>query len=126
MSRSYERKFDYGKTRWDLIPWDCVEQVAEILTFGADKYDANSWQKVDDAESRYFSALLRHLIAYQQGEDLDQESGKLHLSHVATNALFLLWFNLAKINFRKKLTDSNLLQEGNLNGNSTSTSPKKG
>jgi hypothetical protein len=100
MSRSYEHKFDQGKTRWDLLPWECVEQVAEILTYGADKYAAEDWKVVDDAESRYFSALLRHLIAYKQGEDLDNESGKLHLAHMATNALFLLWFNMQKKKFK--------------------------
>jgi len=96
MSRSYERKFDNGKLRWDLLPWDSVEQIVDILTYGEKKYDADSWKLVDDAENRYFSALLRHLIAYKQGEDIDQESSKLHLAHVATNALFLLWFNMQR------------------------------
>jgi hypothetical protein len=98
MSRSYDHKFDQGKLRYDLLPWDCVEQVVDILTYGAKKYEAEDWKIVDDASNRYFSALLRHLIAYKQGEDTDQESGKLHLAHVATNALFLLWFNMQKNN----------------------------
>jgi hypothetical protein len=92
--RSFERKFDNGKLQWDLLPWDSVEQIVDILTYGAEKYSAESWKLVDDASNRYFAALLRHLIAYKQGEDVDQESGKLHLAHVATNALFLLWFNM--------------------------------
>jgi hypothetical protein len=96
MSRSYDHKFDQGKLRYDLLPWDCVEQVVDILTYGAEKYAAEDWKIVDDAKNRYFSALLRHLVAYKQGEDLDQESGKLHLAHMATNALFLLWFNMQK------------------------------
>jgi len=106
MSRSYERKFDQGKLRYDLLPWDSVEQVVDILTYGAEKYDAESWQLVDDANNRYFAALLRHLIAWKQGEITDEESGRLHLAHVATNALFLLWFNLQE----------------ETNGSSTSTS----
>ena len=93
MSRNFERKFDSGKLRWDLLPWDSVEDVVDVLTYGEAKYSADSRQKVDDGQNRYFSALLRHLIAYKQGEDLDPESKKLHLAHVATNALFLLWFN---------------------------------
>ena len=91
--RSFERKFDNGKLRWDLLPWNSVEQIVDVLTYGEDKYSEDSWKQVDDAENRYFAALMRHLIAYKQGEDVDQESGRLHLAHVATNALFLLWFN---------------------------------
>ena len=94
--RDYSRKFDNGKLRWELLPWDSVEKVVDILTYGAEKYEEESWKKVDDAENRYFAALLRHLIAYKQGRDIDSESGKLHLAHAATNALFLLWFNLYK------------------------------
>ena len=76
--------------RWDLIPFEPLENVVEILTYGAKKYEPNNWQKVDSI--RYFDALIRHLIAdHIRGEDNDQESGLKHSSHADCNAVFLDW-----------------------------------
>jgi hypothetical protein len=90
------QKHDAKKPRMDLLPFEALEEVAKVLTFGARKYAANSWQKLDCAESRYTAALLRHLVAIQRGERFDAESGLLHVAHMATNALFLLWFEIQK------------------------------
>lgn len=59
------------------------------MTYGAEKYEPNNWQKVD--KHRYYAAMMRHMVAELKGEDCDQESGLLHLAHMACNALFLLW-----------------------------------
>jgi hypothetical protein len=84
------RKFDGDKLRWELLPWREVEQVVEILTIGAKKYDDNNWQKVEPF-SRYASAAFRHFVAWCKGEPLDQETGKNHLAHAICCLLFLLW-----------------------------------
>jgi len=86
------RKDDKGKIRMDLLPFECLDEVAKILTFGAEKYSPDGWQKVENGKERYEAALLRHFSAYKQGEQNDPESGFSHLAHVATNALFLIWF----------------------------------
>jgi hypothetical protein len=90
------RKDDNDKIRMDLLPFESLEAVAKVLTFGAKKYADNNWQKVDNAESRYTGALLRHLSKHLQGEKIDAESGLSHLSHAATNVLFLVWFEEEK------------------------------
>ena len=59
------------------------------MEFGAKKYDRKNWAKVDDKE-RYIAAPLRHILAYQQGEKLDKESGISHLAHAICSLLFLL------------------------------------
>jgi hypothetical protein len=91
-------KYDEAKLRWDLLDLDLVEEVVKILTFGANKYGPNNWQKVEDAEERYYAALMRHLTEYRKGNSIDEESGLSHLSHLLCNAIFLLWFekNLVK------------------------------
>jgi hypothetical protein len=92
------RKYDSGKRQWWYM-WQFLpelEQVTDILTFGDKKYpaeDGSNWRLVDNAERRYTSALMRHLSAYLQGEKVDAESGKSHLAHMITNALFLMWFD---------------------------------
>ena len=86
--------------RWDLLPFEPLENVVEILTFGAKKYEPNNWQKVESL--RYFDALIRHLIAdWIRGEDNDQESGLKHSSHADCNAVFLDWQKTQKEKDRK-------------------------
>lgn len=82
-------KFDTGKLRWDLLPWEPVEEVVKIMTYGAEKYGANNWQKIDI--ERYWAALFRHLIAFRKGEEADQESGLSHISHALCNLVFIQW-----------------------------------
>lgn len=85
-------KFDKGKLRYSLIPTVATKALAEVLTFGAEKYAPNSWQTVPNGEERYLDALIRHLEAYRSGEVIDPESGLSHLSHLLCNGAFLLHF----------------------------------
>ena len=90
----HDKKFDAGKSRMDLLPWAALVEVGQVLAYGCLKYSEDSWQTVPQAKKRYTAALLRHLGAWQDGEDRDPESGFLHVSHVATNGLFLCWLVL--------------------------------
>ena len=38
-------KHDEGKARFDLIPADSLEALAEVYTMGARKYAAHNWKK---------------------------------------------------------------------------------
>lgn len=84
------RKDDAGKLRYDLVPFAALDQIVDVLTFGANKYAPDNWRHVPDAETRYFAAALRHLSKWKQGENLDPESGKGHLAHAACCLLFLM------------------------------------
>ena len=84
-------KNDIGKVRTDLLPIKALMGVADVLTYGAGKYKDRNWEKGLNF-SRVYGALLRHLFAWWDSEDYDPESGKLHLAHVATNAMFLLHY----------------------------------
>lgn len=88
------KKFDGGKVRLDLLPWDSLTAVAEVLTFGANKYEEDGWKNVPNAYKRYTAAQLRHHAAAELGEEVDTESGLPHLAHEACNALFRLHFYL--------------------------------
>jgi len=90
------KKYDGDKIRMDLLPFEALEAVAEVLTHGARKYSDYGWQTVENGERRHLAALLRHLAARERGEAQDPESGLLHAAHMATNALFILWFEIQK------------------------------
>lgn len=86
------RKADAGKARWDLLPWEELSQVVDVLTYGAQKYAPENWKHVAGPENRYFAAAMRHLIAHRRGDLLDDESGLPHLAHATCCILFLMHF----------------------------------
>lgn len=88
-------KYDKGKTRWDLLPWDALEKVADVYTYGATKYADRNWE-LGLAYSRILRALLSHLFKrFIYGCRENTEDGNvLHLAQVAWNALALLTYDL--------------------------------
>lgn len=84
------RKFDGNKLRMDLIPPQAISAIAEVLTYGAEKYSPESWRLVEPFYDRYYAAALRHLIAWRSGEKIDPESKISHLKHALCNLVFLV------------------------------------
>lgn len=95
------KKFDKGKTRWDLLPWREIEEIVEVLTYGAAKYGANNWKRGLDWD-RLFSAAIRHLQAAKRGETADSESGKPPLAHAMCNLLFMMYFDKERMQRQTK------------------------
>ena len=82
-------KADKGKLELSLVNPELVKAVAEVRMYGTEKYgDSENWRKVEP--KRYVDALYRHLLAYIEGNEVDEESGLPHLSHMACNISFLL------------------------------------
>lgn len=87
------KKFDAEKPRTDLLPTEALIEVAKVLGAGAKKYDEHNWRN-GFRWSRLYGAALRHLFAWNQNEDFDQETGLLHLAHATCCCLFLLTHQL--------------------------------
>lgn len=86
-------KFDSNKLQWSLVPSEAMEEIVDVLTYGAKKYSPDNWQHVDNPDTRYFNAAMRHIWAWRQGERFDEESHKSHLAHAACCLLFLMAFD---------------------------------
>lgn len=84
------KKYDSGKPRMDLLPYDALVQIADVLGFGAKKYTPGNWAKGLEI-SRLIASLERHLGEFKEGRDQDPESGLHHMAHVGANVLFILW-----------------------------------
>ena len=82
-------KFDYGKPRLDLLDAYAIEQLARVLSFGAQKYAAHNWRG-GITKGRLMAAALRHLFAYLGGQDTDPETGLSHVAHAMCCCMFLL------------------------------------
>ena len=92
-------KLDAGKPRAGLVLGDfsrALMAVAQVGTFGAEKYSPSGWLAVPDAIERYTDAMYRHLLYEAQGEADDPDSGLAHAAHAAWNALARLELALRK------------------------------
>lgn len=81
-------RLNQGKLRYDLVNPQAHEDMVQVLTDGAEKYNSRNWEKGFSWTS-VLASLKRHISAFERGEDYDPESGRLHLSHAACNVHFL-------------------------------------
>lgn len=93
-------KHDLGKTPLDLLPMGALFEVGEILKFGAAKYAAYNWAK-GMSYSRLIAASLRHIFAFNQGQDLDPETNRSHIAHALCCLLFLMEYEHRKEQFKQ-------------------------
>lgn len=84
------KKNDNGKPRISLIPKDAVWAIANGLTYGEKKYGSHNFRK-GITYSRLLDATFRHLTAWEEGEDLDSESGNNHLDHAGASLAMLIF-----------------------------------
>jgi len=82
-------KFDKGKPPISMIPREALEQEALVLAFGANKYARDNWRGGFEW-SRLIDAALRHIIAFNDGEDTDSETGLSHIAHARCCLGFLI------------------------------------
>lgn len=89
-------RFNEGKPGYHLFDPAALEAVARVFEYGAKKYAPRNWER-GMKWTVMFNSLIRHSWAWLRGEEIDPESGCLHMAHVAWNALGLCTYHLRKI-----------------------------
>lgn len=84
---------DADKPRVDLLPFDSLMEVAEVLRIGAKKYDERNWEK-GMPWMKLIGSTLRHIFKWSIGKDLDEEDSLNHLAHAACDILMVLAYQL--------------------------------
>lgn len=74
------------KRDYTLLPFSVLDEVVDIMDYGAKKYSRDNWKLVPREE--YIKAGLRHIIAVLKGEEVDPESGFSHLAHACCNMIY--------------------------------------
>ena len=82
-------KFDDNKPPVGLIPRSATLEEAYVLAFGAQKYGTHNWRQGMKWQ-RLINASMRHILAFNEGEDFDPESGLCHLAHARCCLSFLI------------------------------------
>lgn len=86
-------KFDNDKVDWMILPYDALEEIVKVMEFGAKKYARGNFASGEGLEyTRVLNSLMRHILAFSRGEDLDPETGISHMAHAGCNVLFLLHY----------------------------------
>ncbi len=92
-----------------------LERVAEVSSFGANKYTWGGWRSVPNGIDRYSDAIVRHLVKEEYEGDYDKDSGLLHASHTAWNALAVLELKLDEMEGRVKYAEEVFQEEKSYN-----------
>ena len=84
----FQRDNAEAKPRYDLIPIEMLQRLAELYTRGAEKYGDNNWRLATGEKEvhRFKECAWRHFIKWQQGlEDED------HASAILWNVIAYEW-----------------------------------
>lgn len=88
-------KNDSGKPKISLIPKEALWGMAQALTYGANKYGQYNF-KAGITYTRLADAAYRHLSAFMDGENIDEESGNNHLYHALASIAMLAYMDANK------------------------------
>jgi hypothetical protein len=72
------------------VPPSLMLYAAMAFGTGAEKYGSFNWRELPVETATYYSAALRHLFAWFDGEDFDPDSGNPHLAHAIASLAVLV------------------------------------
>ena len=82
-----------------LVPVEAITGMAMAFKYGAEKHGKYNFRNNDITYTELIDALLRHTLAFLNGEDNDPESGLPHTYHLGAN-FAMLEYN--RVNFPNK------------------------
>lgn len=82
-------RYNTGKSEIHQVPTSLVYAVSRVLKFGEAKYEKNNWRYGMNWTIPY-DCLMRHMMKWLDGEEVDSESGLCHLDHAAANIAMLI------------------------------------
>jgi hypothetical protein len=75
---------------FSVIPAEVLGQLGIAMMEGALKYGRHNYRAVGLRGSVYYDAIMRHLTAWWEGEDIDPESGEHHLIKLMAGAVCIM------------------------------------
>jgi len=85
-------RYNEGKPDYSMIPLCTMEDEIRVWMYGAKKYAKNNWMKGMDWDVP-FACMMRHMAAWQRGEENDPETGLPHLAHAMCNLRMLTLYS---------------------------------
>lgn len=90
--------------RWDLIPFEALEEVGKVLHYGATKYKEENWKNIEFEHSEQ-SPINHGIRHFSKAKTFSPGSPERiwQLAKAATNALFQIWY---EVNLQKRNGES--------------------
>jgi hypothetical protein len=91
--------------RYDLFPFDVLQEIVEVLTFGEEKHvitkqgEGVTW-RAGVPYSQRINKAMRHLIAFAFKKNKDEESGRHTLAHAIVQLMFLMGMDIRGCKYR--------------------------
>lgn len=81
-----------GRTKppMDAIPPVSILLLGQAMKDGKEKYGPMNWRNSEVVATTYYNAILRHLLAWFDGESVAEDSGTHHLAHIMAGCAILL------------------------------------
>jgi hypothetical protein len=77
------------KTPLSVLPAQVLMESAVALFEGDRKYGRGNYRAIGVRASVYYDACMRHLMAWYEGQDIDEESGLSHVTKAIAGLMVL-------------------------------------
>ena len=77
------------KAPMSTVPAPVLAEVGVAMLEGASKYGRHNWRVAGVRASVYYDGVMRHLMAWWEGEDIDPDSGLSHVVKAITSLTVL-------------------------------------
>jgi len=77
------------KAPMSTVPANVLVEIGVAMLEGASKYGRHNYRAVGVRGSVYYDGVMRHLMAWWEGEDLDPDSGMSHVTKAITSLVVL-------------------------------------
>lgn len=97
-------KFDGDKPGMASIPKDAMWEMGKALSFGATRYGDHNYRQGMKV-GRCLAAAVRHIYQHLDGEDIDSDSGNMHLGHAMASVAMAIYILKNKPEFDDRFED---------------------
>tara|TARA_R110002020_G_scaffold287099_1_gene502573 strand:+ start:19062 stop:19460 length:399 start_codon:yes stop_codon:yes gene_type:complete len=70
------------KAPMNLVPNTALIEMNAVMGMGAHKYGPYNFRDTQIDAMTYIGAIRRHFFLWEDGQDIDDESGRSHLAHI--------------------------------------------
>lgn len=77
------------KAPMSTVPANVMAEVGVAMLEGAAKYGRHNYRCAGVRSSVYYDGVMRHLMAWWEGEDIDPDSGLSHVTKAITSLVVL-------------------------------------
>lgn len=81
-------RYNKGKPEFSHLSPDFIMEMMKTMTKSNEKYPYLNYTKKQDVKTASDS-LMRHYLAFQMGQNLDDDTSCHHLAHLAVNAMII-------------------------------------